>query len=217
VPDIEPASDAREGTVRLDEYGDMLDEAAPGDFILSRTNAPLMATCLALLKRDKPATVAGRDIGQSLMKLINKSKATTINELHEWLAQWLAEQHDKYMPDAEERFARAVDRVEGLRAVASHCMSVSDVRSKLDQLFSDDVPEHKIVCSTVHKAKGLERDTVWMLHDTFGYPDPKRWQDSWSEENIWYVAVTRSRDTLRFVETEMQRIVKPKPRTRRRI
>ena len=89
------------------------------------------------------------------------------------------------------------------------------LREKLRQLFGDAEQDELIVCSTVHRAKGLERDCVWVLRDTFGYPDPKPWQDRWSEENIWYVAVTRARRQLRSVETPIDEILyrPPQPTT----
>lgn len=214
VDDIEAAPHARPGTIRVDTYADMLAEAQPGDFVLSRTNAPLMAACCDFLRRNKPATVAGRDIGQSLVNLLQKSQALTLIELERWLSGWLGEQHERYGTDNPERFERALDRANALRAIAAHCDSVFAIRVKIELLFSDDTSHNKIVCSTVHKAKGLETDRVWLLHDTFGYPEPKPWQDRWSEENIWYVAVTRSRDTLSFVETEVDRMLGRRPRPR---
>lgn len=207
VPDIEPAPDAKDGTVTLVEYNELLDEAAPGDFILSRTNAPLMTTCLRLLRRNRPATIAGRDLGQSLIKLLDKSKANDIPGLTSYLYDWLAKEEKRHMPERPERLEAAKDRVACLFAVGTYCSTVDEIRTRLNDLFTDKDSTDQIVCSTVHKAKGLERDTVWLLHATFGYPEPKPWQDRWSEENIWYVAVTRARDTLRFVETPLDEIM----------
>jgi superfamily I DNA/RNA helicase len=51
-----------------------------------------------------------------------------------------------------------------------------------------------VVLSTVHKAKGLEWERVFMLKHTFG-----RWEGR-EEDNIMYVAITRSKSALMMVE-----------------
>jgi len=221
VSDIEPAPNAKDGTVTLADYGEMLDEAKPGDFILSRTNAPLLTTCLRLLRRNQPAAIAGRDIGQSLLKLIDKSKARMPAELTSWLHGWMEKEKERHA-DRPERFEASRDRVACLFALMGYCSTVLEIRQKVDALFTDKDSTQQILCSTVHKAKGLERDCVWLLSDTFGYPNVQSWQDGWSEENIWYVAVTRSRDTLRFVETPVSEMLASKarpitPRRRRNV
>ena len=203
VPDIEPAPNAEDGHVELTEYDDLLDNARVGDFILSRTNAPLMATCLRLLQQGMPAVVAGRDIGESLRKLLKRSKAKTIPDLHRFLQVWLTKEHKRFIPEYPNKYERSQDRAACLDAVSRFCQTPREVDEWLQRMFSDAEPTDLIVCSTVHKAKGLERDRVWMLSATFGYPNVKPWQDAWSEENIWYVAVTRAHKELYFVETPL--------------
>jgi superfamily I DNA/RNA helicase len=199
VPDIQPAPNAIRGTVEVCGLDKMLKEAEPDDFILSRTNAPLMSICLRLLRAGKVAIIAGRDIGKSLRDLVDKSKASDITGLSKWLDTWLLKEEKRLMPEYPDRYAKAQDSTACLKALMHACQNVQGVREQITKLFSDVAGAHQIVCSTVHKAKGLERDTVWMLSDTFGYPSRRK--DSWSEQNIWYVAVTRARRSLYFVET----------------
>jgi ATP-dependent exoDNAse (exonuclease V) alpha subunit len=50
------------------------------------------------------------------------------------------------------------------------------------------------VLSSTHKAKGMERDTVWVLASTYmRRPDVE-------EKCLYYVAVTRARKTLYLVQ-----------------
>ena len=46
------------------------------------------------------------------------------------------------------------------------------------------------MCSSTHKAKGLERHRVWMLADTY------RPGGSQEEKNLYYTACTRARSSL---------------------
>ena len=70
--------------------------------------------------------------------------------------------------------------------------------SKIDALFSDSTSG--IVLSTVHKAKGLEADTVHILNPELM---PSRWaKKEWEREqesNLIYVAYTRAKQKLSFI------------------
>ena len=66
-----------------------------------------------------------------------------------------------------------------------------------------------IVLSSVHKAKGLEADRVWVLEPgLLGLRRGKQSEEQYQQElNLTYVTVTRARRELRFVG-EMPRILK---------
>jgi superfamily I DNA/RNA helicase len=204
VKDIEPAPNAEEGIVRTVNYGNVVDGARPGDFVLSRTNAPLMGVCLELLRRNVPATVAGKDIGAAIQALVKKSRCGSINELNLWLGIWLKEEHEK-SKRRPRYFQLQADKVAALRILMDDCRGISDIVTKLDRMFSDDTPTSRVICSTVHKAKGLERKRVWMLNSTFylSYEGV----DKIEEENIWYVAVTRSMSELYLCDTPVKEIL----------
>lgn len=204
VEDIEPAPNAAEGTVARVDYASVISSARPGDFILSRTNAPLMGACLELLRRGVPATVAGKDIGTALQQLVKKSKTGAINELNVWLSLWLKEEKEK-SKGRERYYQLQCDKAAALRILMDDCRSIGDIVMKLDRMFSDDTPTSQVVCSTVHKAKGLERPRVWMLDSTFYLQHEGI--DKTEEANIWYVAVTRSQSELYLCDTPVKQIL----------
>jgi ParB/RepB/Spo0J family partition protein len=72
VPDLEAAPGAIAGVVRTTEEAKLMAGAAVGDFILSRTNAPLARICLGLIRAGTPARITGKEIGPDLVKIVRK-------------------------------------------------------------------------------------------------------------------------------------------------
>ena len=80
-------------------------------------------------------------------------------------------------------------------ALAETSETISDLQNRIEWLFSDDVQDHEqILCSSVHKAKGLEAERVYVLQESF-----YRRGVTPEEQNIHYVAVTRAKSHLTFV------------------
>ena len=194
VPDLQAAPDAPEGTITDTTFEKMLAGAQPGDFVLSRSNAPLMGACLGLLKKGVSATIAGRDIGKSLAALARKSETHDIAKMIAWGENYLKSERVRLLAAGhEEQFEQVADKVGALFHLAEGMESVNALCARIEGLFSDDDDRRRVTCSTVHRAKGLERDRVWMLRWTFR-PDMNR-----EEQNIFYVAVTRTRRELFMV------------------
>jgi hypothetical protein len=63
-------------------------EARAGDFILSRTNAPLISLCMSFLAEGRRAIIQGRDIGSSLAVFVKKSKAKDVHALRTYVENW---------------------------------------------------------------------------------------------------------------------------------
>lgn len=86
------------------------------------------------------------------------------------------------------------DNAECVWRLAQGAKSVLEVLGKIEMLFSDLDKQCHILLSTTHKAKGLERERVWLLESTY------RRGASVEEDNLWYVAVTRAKRELRLVQ-----------------
>lgn len=200
VPDYQAAPGAKPGDVQTISTKAVRDLAQPGDFVISRKNAPLLGLCLGFLRDGIPASIAGRDVGANLRALIDKSKAKDVPALVEWLDRWktaeCARINARKRP-SETAIDAVLDKVECVNALADGAESVAEVRAKVDALFVDKDDTARIVCTTVHKAKGLERRRAFVLVDTF------KLSRGTEEENLYYVAVTRAEESLYLAQGDV--------------
>lgn len=83
---------------------------------------------------------------------------------------------------------------------------IEDIKTLFDTTAKDEdgTPVGAVVLSTVHKAKGLEADRVFILDQGLFFPKFVRrgtWQ--WAqEENLLYVAYTRAKSLLGFIASD---------------
>lgn len=198
VPDFEAAPTVGEGVVRQCLPSEMIANAVPGDFVLSRVNAPLMGVALGLIRRGVRARIRGREIGKGLIEIVKKLRIGQLSELGEELERWKTKEIAKLSKRDKQlvrvKMAQLIDNVDTLNTLAesAEVQTVEDLVRRLGQLFDDETGAASVMCSTVHKAKGLEADRVWVLEDTL-----KR--GGLEEENIRYVAYTRARNELVLV------------------
>lgn len=194
VPDIEAHEAAPPGKVEYIFQPDMLSLVKPGDFILSRTNAPLIKNCMALLKQGVPANIQGRDVGTNLLYFIKKSKAKTIDKFMEYLETWKKNELSRLLAERKDP-TNCIDKAECLSNLCEDCSSIQALKNNIDKLFADTDDEKKVILSTTHKAKGLERDRVFILRNTYRYGPGVTGE----EANLYYVAVTRAKKELYLV------------------
>lgn len=209
VPQIEARPGAPEGTVDSLEYEKALDAIGTGDMMLCRTNAPLVKACLKLIGEGKPARVKGRDIGAGLIvaaKKISKSKHhkgwdTFGQSILSWETAQLQKLLDKGIESDEPIFQSIQDRADCLRVIweSNDIKSLRAFEKVVNNIFDDNTPG--IQLSSVHRAKGLEAERVFILKPElmpFPAAKPGTWQYQ-QELHISYVAKTRSLDYLCFV------------------
>jgi len=193
VPDIEAHDKAEDGLVVDLDAGDLLKKVKPGDFVLSRTNAPLIKHCLALLKAGVPANIQGRDIGANLLYFIKKSKAKTIVSFIEYVNAWRDQEVERLLREKKDTTI-CIDKAECLLNLCEGTLTIKDLKETIEKLFNDTDDHAKVIFSTTHKAKGLERDRVFVLADTY-----RKRTGGGEEGNLWYVAVTRAKKELYLV------------------
>jgi DNA helicase-2/ATP-dependent DNA helicase PcrA len=191
-PDMQAAPGAKDGVVETITKAKMLKMAKPGCFIISRLNAPLMSLALGFIKKGTPAIIQGRDVGQNLLVLIKKSRKKNIDTFATWLDAWEKKEIAR-LRKKKANFEHVKDKAECLRALIESCKDMKEVKHKIKTMFEDTDDYGKVVLTSTHKCKGMERDTVFMLMKTFRSFDK-------SERNIKFVALTRSKENLYLVE-----------------
>lgn len=193
VPDIQHYENAIDGKVHHIDINELFDKVSGGCFVLSRFNAPLVPLCMKMIRAGIKSNIYGRDIGDGLQYLINKSKKKTLPKFIEWLTTWEKNEKAKMLAKNPRAKTEVIsDKAECLFNLCSDCETIEDVKKNIDKMFKDSNDQDVVWLSTVHKRKGAETNIVFILADTLRYNDL-------SENNINYVALTRCKEELYFV------------------
>lgn len=191
VPDIEAAENAPDGEIKIIYEDEMIDIIRPKDMVICRLNAPLVGPAFHLLSKGVKVRIQGKDIIGGLLSIIKKLPADNMEDFIYKLDNWKKKEIDiakKKKKNPEIIF----DKYLTLKNLSYYCETIDKLKENINLIFSDDNEE--IIFSTIHRAKGLEADRVFVL-----YPHlmPSRYATKdWEiqqEENIQYVAYTRSK------------------------
>lgn len=196
VPTINHLPDAVEGSVTTINYPSFTQRLRVEDHstsaVLCRKNAPLFSLALELLRSDIPCRFEGTDILDKLIRLIEKLEATSIPSLLTSLTNHEQQQSLKLSPY---RLAELQDQVSCIRQFAMISNSLPQLRASLSALFSPHNPASpRLTLSSIHKSKGLEWPTVFLLGRNAWMPSPFAtlpWMQR-QESNLLYVAITRA-------------------------
>ena len=201
VPDIEPFEESPDGLVKTIKEDEFLKMVTDDDYVLCRVTAPLVSHCLKMIREGKKATVKGRDIGDGLITLMDKIKSDrTIEDFLEKLNQYELDECAKLARRGKDEAIMSLqDRVETIEALSHDAESVGDIVIRIENIFSDNVSG--VVFCTIHKSKGLEADRIFILRpDKLPHPMAKKdWQIK-QETNLKYVAITRAKKELYWVQ-----------------
>lgn len=213
-PQIQAAPNAIEGEVK---WHCEVDEIEDGSMVLCRANAPLMELYSKLSDMGKTAYIRGKDIGKNLIRLVEGTHEEKINKdlqakgvfsaLYNQLVSVIDDVMRKNriseeMAIEDLNVAQFYDKIMALDAIAGDCTTVNELTQKIQLLFSDE-KKSGVILSTVHKAKGLEADNVYICCPSL-LPS-KNAKLAWeieSEENLCYVAYSRSKVKLGFLKED---------------
>lgn len=214
VPQIEwNPNNEIEGEIK---YGVQLDEIGEGDMVLCRNNAPLIHAYNEFLKAGKKATIRGKEFGSSLKTTIKAYKTDKLGlnldtdglfvRLYDNLfttRDKLMRQHgiDKDGAMKSPVIENKLDVIKTLEVLSEGLKTKEELLEKVEEVFPKKSKDGGISLSTVHKAKGLEANNVYIICQSLmpSKSAKKDWEIQ-QEYNLMYVAYTRAKKSLSFVD-----------------
>ena len=213
---IQAADNAIDGEVR---YNVSENDAKPGDMVLCRTTSPLIKLHMHYLRINKKSYLRGwENIKETYLSLIKATGSKTIDkqmltsnglipELYKILFRLIDQIKAVMGLDEEDAIMHpsvisVYDAINGIKVLCEGISDVDDLVNRIKTVYQGD-PLDAIQLSTVHKAKGLEADNVFILLPSLmpiKYAK-KDWEIK-TEQNLIYVAITRAKKTLNYIKEE---------------
>ena len=213
VPDIKYREGAPEGVIMDNCWTSVLKS---GDMVLCRSKAPLLKVYVKLLRRGVQCHIKGQEFGTNLKKLLEEIDCEELNAnlkadgVFVRLFDNLFEMRNKIMATNGLDYQDATltsyvteryDMINALGILAENYSTKSELIEHIDEMFDEN--REGVILSTIHKAKGLEADNVYILCNS-SMPSKlakKDWEKS-AEQNLIYVAYTRAKKKLGFISEQ---------------
>lgn len=174
--------------------------------VVCRNTAPLLKLYFQLVANGTPAFFKGEDILNKILNFVNPMKFETIERIESKTATKI----DKYRLSKSSlqrlQATKLEENLENLNIlVEGRLVTRRDkgevLISRLKAIFKEE--KDGVMLCTIHKAKGLEEDVVYILREDL---IPSKYAKSPSqleqEENLRYVARTRAKKELYYLNPE---------------
>lgn len=210
VPEIEARSDAPEGEI---VYDVKIKDVEDNSMVLCRNKMPLVMLYMRYLRMGKQAYIRGKDIGLNLINMINCTDKELLNQdmkadgVFVRLYENLFDTRNRLMAkrgldikDAtlSDSVISQYDSIKALEVLSEGLQTANELRLRIQTVFGED--KLGICLSTIHKAKGLEADNVYIACRSLmpSMMAEQEWELQ-QEDNLQYVAYTRTKYKLGFI------------------
>ena len=218
VPEIQPYEEMGPGEVMHQKD---LSGIRNGDMVICRKTAPLITVALNMMSRGISCYIKGKDIAETMKTLLNKvydenDNGISMNRVYSKLdsmKEKMLESLDEngaYNPQTHPAYISMCEMVEALKIVGQNCYGPGEIISMLDKIFDDTQHGDAIMLSTVHKAKGLEAENVYIICPELLpmiFDKQQKWEYE-QEMNLKYVAITRAKKKLVWVDVAENEVIK---------
>ena len=207
-PGMESFSSNEEGSVSRGSYKDIQE----GDYVLCRNNKPLVKLYIKLLSEGKKASIYGKEYGESLLKLLENTDATSYDDI----VSHLNTKKEEIIKELKEKgiapgainnhprlaaFTEMSDILLILLSETQH-LSIEVVKSMIQDMFSSSINKG-VTLMSCHKSKGLENERVFILDvDLIPSVHANSQQMLYSEYCLKYVAITRAKKELIYISSK---------------
>lgn len=205
-----PRNEAPDGIIIRNAH---VKDIKEGDMVLCRSKAPLIKLYVKLLRKNINCYIKGQDIGKNLIKELEKITEEDLNiDLDK--DGVFVRMYDKFFTERNKLMQTRgldyddatlssymmdkYDAINTLAILGEKCKTKQELIEHINDIFKE---ESKGVClSTIHKAKGLEADNVYILCNSC-MPSKLAVHD-WEkiqEKNLMFVAYTRAKNLMGFI------------------
>ena len=224
---ILPRDNAPEGFIKTIKNNEIKNYIQPGDMIISRKNKYLPEVILQMSIAGIPIYIEDKDFVDRVKKIAKKTKLNSlkslenninksVNRAKENILNLETFQKETEGMTKEEQENLAQEKAESNSQVDSSLFllkiidsyldkypmaSVEEFRAYLDKLLNTyPRPDAVRICS-IHKAKGLEADNVFVLNEAkYEYLPFASPEQNQQEKNLSYIATTRAKNGLYLVK-----------------
>lgn len=227
---ILPRPDAPKGEIIRINKEDICRFAKGGDKIVSRYNRWLAPVILDLATHGIPVCIPDKELVENLKKVVTKraKKCPSTRALREWFdkdirkyqervskivnSKVLNEEHKENLSLKEqvETVADSNSKIDNINFVLeilkyyqnrSGNTSTLEFQKYLDKLLNTSPSSDCVTLSSVHKAKGLEADNVFVLNEGKVCFDPRNSPElQQQEKNLSYISLTRAKNKMYLVK-----------------
>lgn len=212
---IEATDDAIDGAINFD-----VNPYTPqnNDMVLCRNTAHLVKLYMQYNRINKKSYLKGRNIAETFKTILLQTSQDYLSRdmmsdgvfprLYERLFDMINKEISITCMEYEDvvntrTIIDFIDTIKALEALSDGIIWKDDLIRKIDTIFTDN-DKDGICLSTVHKAKGLEADNVFILCPSL-MPSKyakKEWEKI-AEDNLIYVAITRAKKTLNYISEDL--------------
>lgn len=213
--EIEAPEDAIEGEIKfnVNPY-----EPKNNDMVLCRNTAHLVKLYMRYNRTNKKSYLKGRNIGETFKTVLQQTGQDYLSRdmitdgvfprLYERLFDMINKEISITCMEYEDvvntrPIMDFIDTIKALEALSDGIVWKDELIRKIDTIFTDN-DKDGVCLSTIHKAKGLEADNVFILCPSL-MPSKyakKEWEKK-AEENLIYVAITRAKKTLNYISEDL--------------
>lgn len=222
VPQIEAHENNPDGDVQEDGLETCLSTVDGGDMVICRMNAPLIKLAYKLMKLGKKVRFVGKPFGEAIVGLVEALQASSLKDLHFKLAEYETRERQKIDEKAKEgqnvavRSADLDDRLDCIRVflrtlelqsfVKCDSLSIPEIVEKMRDFFCcEKVDPDTITLSSIHRAKGTERDRVFYFMPGISFKNLTEKEEK-QELNLKFVAITRAKHLLSMVHCTLEEL-----------
>jgi superfamily I DNA/RNA helicase len=181
-----------------------LNEVEQGDFVVCRNNMPLISAWIRIVKQGKRANILGKEFGENLIVIIDKLakhrdyKKASQAILQEKEQQLREKGHPR--PTHSQSYQSLVEKLAIVDILKEEFGSFQTMREKVSEIYLDDI-SGAVLLSTIHKIKGREaRRTFFLESGLIPSKYAETPTDLYQEECLRYVAITRAKESLIYVD-----------------